>query len=214
MAFALLTHASGSGIVTATTTAISTLGADLIVLALSGNPGTGTPTDSKMNSWSGGGSYISDFSSAVQIWYCAAPVTDGSHTFTNPDAQSSITVAALSGSNAAPFDSATGTNALAVPNANCPSITPAQNNSLIVAIGGTGWTNTTTVDSGFTVTDFVDLGSVFSIVMAYLIQGSAAAVAPTFSPSSFDGFGQSAVAIAVFKPAVAAAGKTFFLIPN
>lgn len=203
MSFSLLSHGAGSG----TTSAINTTGADLIVLALSGNPGTGTPTDSQSNTWTGLGSFASDFNSAVQIWYCASPFTSASHTFTDSDSQSSICAAAFSGSNTIPIDTSTGTHNLPVPNSTCPSITPGQNNSLIITIGGTGWTNTTTIDQGFTVTDFVDLGSVFSIEMAYLIQGTAAAVNPTFSPSSFDGFGQSGLAIAVFKPAAAPAGR-------
>ena len=184
---------SGAGV----TVGIDTTGCDLIVVLVSEFSGTGAGlTDSKSNSWtaltqkSGGGGG----NSKARIYYCAAPTVGTSHTFTWSGGNlESIEVIAVRGAHASPFDVEAGTTNGTQPG----SITPSVNGCLVVCGLSADTTATLpTINSsfatigtrGYLVTSHLQSGG------AYLIQGTAAAVNPTWSDTG-------ACVIAAFKPA-------------
>lgn len=202
--FTLKANASAHATSAPTTSAIDTSGANLlVVVAIKFAPGvTGASiTDSKSNTWTSLTAQTQASDAYCQIFYCASPTVGTGHTFTwlGANTFAGVAVQAWSGANVTPFDVENGAGATATSLAT-GSVTPGQNNSLIIAglCASTG-SNTYAIDSGFTVTDSIDYvgGSGLGIAMAYFKQGSAAAINPTWSwITSAD----AAATIAVFKP--------------
>ncbi len=193
-----------------TTDAISTTGADLIVLIVSYyNPG-GSPTvsDSASNSATYITSQVGTFGSGCAIYYYDHPTTSGSHTFTVSGASNypTISVMAWSGADSSPLDQSNqgpgGSSSIQL-----GSVTPSQDGELIV----TGLTvnngSSITLDSGFTISNAWDaIPYNFATGMGYLVQGAASAVNPTWSYSTSPPDNGAAV-IATFKGNFALAGS-------
>lgn len=170
---------------------IDSTGGDLICVscAAGGNAGGATITDSK------GNTYSLVASGDSEIHYCQAPTVGTGHTFTmsgGSEFAPGMSVAVYSGSAATPLDQHATPSGSTQPG----SITPTQDGELIVTgldgHDGSGFT----IDSGFTVatqTPFTG-GQWWGSAQAYLVQGTAAAVNPTWS------YGISS-SIASFKPA-------------
>jgi hypothetical protein len=119
----------------------------------------------------------------VRIFYCAAPVTSASHTFTvsSSNNTSFVVQAWNSGTTTAFLDRfSAGTNA-----AQAGSITPTYDGEMIFAACMHTYSSTGTIDSGFTIAgaDFIPYlgGSYVGSGAAYLIQTTAAAVNPTWN---------------------------------
>jgi hypothetical protein len=117
------------------------------------------------------------------IFYCYAPTVGVGHTVTATSGNGSypdIQVQAWSGSAPAPLDqfAGNGGNGLTVA---AGSVTPTQNNELIVTGIGVTNANPTSIDSGFTLSDSLS---------AYLVQGTAGTVNPIWT------FGVSQAALA------------------
>lgn len=204
-------HLQFGGTGTATSgTSINTTGASLIVVHIGATAftlGTITITDSRGNTYatltsqsSTGG--VKAFS---QIVYISAPLTSATHTFTATVGGSpfvlnySIEVQAYTGSltSGSPFDVQNGTTNT-VATIQPGSVTPTQAGSLVVSgYGGTTAAPAASIDSSFTITDSLSGGP--KSALAYIVQGAAAAVNPTWS--SNNGSGDEAAVIAVFKPA-------------
>lgn len=170
-----------------TTTGIDTTGADLLVLVvvslLSSDP---TPTDSKSNSWSGltlrsGGG--SDYS--VRLWYCQGGTVGASHTFTIASGSSypSICAMAFSGSAATPLDQQNGATGDNVGTLATGSITPTQDNCIIVSGIAADFMASGSVSESMTITDKYDWNSGQAIggAAAYKFQAGAAAINPTWT---------------------------------
>lgn len=169
-----------------TTTAIDTTGANLIVVSVSGVSSTAvTVSDSK------GNTYTSltrrENSSPVvfnQLWYVYNPTVGSGHTFTvgGANTYSAIAVMAFSGAIASPADQENGATSSSGTSIATGSITPSQNNEIVIA--GICRENSTNgaLDSGFTYLDVPYVGAVsMGGGIGYKIQTAAAAVNPSFS---------------------------------
>ena len=200
-----------TGGATVTTDAADFTGCDLIVVGhTSFSPNTeNTLSDSQGNTWT---ALTVQQSDAVRfhLYYAAAPSVSSTQTFSLSSVTSSfpaLAVVGFSGTHASPFDVSNGAVDNTGDNSMQPgSVTPSQNDSLVVTGIGCGTSTVPTMDGGFTVEEASATvgGNHFGIGLAYLIQTSAAAANPTWSYTATAG-GQGST-IAVFKPAVAAAG--------
>lgn len=214
MAIAHLSSAvagADSGLSTATTAAINTTGASLIVLVVTGYNTSGvTPTDSAGNTWTGLTHYANASLRGCRIWYCVNPTTSASHTFTASQSYGgpAIVARAFSGTETvSPLDVSNGASheGVDITSWQPGSVTPSQDDSLLIAgIAMNSAIPVPSVDQGFTVSGASSGHPDYfhgTIGAAYLIQGSAAARNPTFS---WTGNAEAAAAIAVFKPAATA----------
>jgi len=203
-----------------TTAGITTTGANLIIIGVASYSVNTieTVSDSKSNTWTrltiytegtGGGA-----GARHTLYYCLAPTVGTGHTFTASGTTifPSINVVAFSGAKVtAVFDVENGAAGFVYQPG---SVTPSQNNSLIVT-GIHSWQSSipNTINSGFTVSTTQNYigGQRFGAGLAYLIQSTAAAVNPTWTsnnPTAHD-----AVGIAVFKPEpVATTGNSNFFL--
>lgn len=164
-----------------TSSAINSTGADLVIAAASYYNTSPTVTDSAGNTWTyatirSGGIY------RTRIAYCLAPTTSASHTITWSGSSSypSIAFAAFSGVDSYDQESGSGgASATRQPG----SITPSDNGALLFCSLVTNKTTTRSIDSGFTQLTAVNysFGNYMAGNWAYLIQGTAAAVNPTWS---------------------------------
>ena len=205
-----------------TTTGINTTGASLLVVQIvyyqSGGsivPGTNF-TDTYSNSWnliknetpSGGG--------GSSFYYCSNPIVGTGHTFSvsGSSLYPCISVAAYSGvSTTSPLDQSSGANIAGSGTSLQPgSVTPNQNNELIVAGLAIGSTTTTTTVSPPFFAPLAVSGAAFAVDISDLVQPTAAAVNPTWT---FTGgsFGSSA-SIATFKQAPTAPTTATITAPS
>lgn len=207
MAIALVANTYSTG---AASSAIDTTGATLLVAVCSGFIGS-TPnlTDSKSNTWTG--LTIRGGGSLVKIYYVANPTVGTNHTFDPSGTNPSCTVAAFSGVvTTSPFDQENG-NTGSGGSVSTGSVTPSEDNELVIA-GVTFYpAGVVSINGGFTITDQVNyvLGAEMGSGLAYLIQTSVAAANPAWSHS---GFTDAAVAIATFKAAAATGNRRRRLI--
>jgi hypothetical protein len=196
MGWSILSH-TGAGSVDAgasvTTSNISTLGADLIILGVSfygfaSSPGT--LSSSPSNTISLLPAYFDSVTSGVQLAYITTPATSATANFSVSSAGTymSLMVLAVSGVASPPADVETG-NAPGTSGTTIQpgSITPPHNGALIVTVLNVNGTETggdaPSIDNSFTITDTVDYnaGNHFLGSLAYLVQGSAAAMNPTWT---------------------------------
>lgn len=211
MAYALVTNgaAASSDGNSATTGSLNTTGADLIVVGACSFQGVAVSvSDSKSNTpWNARTIYAVSGDPSVQLFYFQAPTVGTGHTFTVTTSGGfpSVFAAAFSGSTSTPYDVENGsTSGVAVTSKQPGSITPNQDNSLIVSlVAPSPYASNGAIDSSFTITNHVSNGANnYGGAMAYLIQGTAAAVNPTWTFSS----ATVAVTQAAFKPAVGGGG--------
>lgn len=206
MAYALIanTAAATSDTFAVTTGAINTTGANLIVIAVTdyvGLSASPTPTCNQGNTYVGlTGQEASGFTH-IRLWYLFNPTTNASHTFSSPTTgqirHPTILVAAFSGAQSSPFDQQNGTTG-STPIA-AGSITPSQDNELIISAVGFNATGGATVNESMSETNDVEYESGVNLagVMAYKIQTTATAINPTWALSS----SESAAVVASFKAA-------------
>lgn len=192
------------------TSGINTTGANFLVLTLSSYEIYSLPTisDSKFNTWNVLTSYSTTPYERQTLYYAINPSVGNGHTFSASSSGSypAIAVMAFSGMNtSAPFDVQNG-NSHGVGGGSTistGSVTPSQDGSLIVTgQGGATSSQSMTIDNGFTKGTQID-GDVsynFSVVMAYKIQSTAAAINPTWTQGSTVVADYMSTAIAVFKP--------------
>lgn len=215
MAYAFVTgaHAIAAGKNSATTTGINTTGADLVVVISSwetdaGGPATLVITDNKSNgNATSVGPTTGTFRTNISYWH--NPTVGSGHTFSfsATSAFACIAVLCFSGSAATPLDQSNGATVSNAATIQAGSITPTQDNELvIVSWCGAGTTNTLTIDGSFTKTDFLTwvTGANDGGGAAYLIQTTATAANPTWTADTSTG---QAAKIASFK--AAATGKLF-----
>ena len=212
MAFALIaTDAAGSSDVgqTVTSAAIDTTGANLITVCVSSyqtNPAP-TLTDNKSNTWTGLTVREQATAARIRIFYCFNPTVGSGHTFTATNSPTAsfptLIVHAWSGAATSPFDQENGNTSPGIGPTSSGSVTPTENNELIITAvsqGGASVTNQTSIDGGFTMSGNVSrlAGNHQAGAAAYLIQTTAAAANPAWTHG---GSGATAVAIATFKAA-------------
>lgn len=185
-AWSLIAQASVGG--TGNTSAINTTGANLLVACIATNQSGGgvAPTDSQSNTWT---KAIAETATVpfVTVWYVYSPSTSSAQTFsasTNPTP--AIVVAAFSGSASSPLDQTNGSGYSATTSAATGSITPTQNNELLISCLSSSASNAIT---NLTVNDsFSQVATVAGVSgtnawgsMYYLVQPTAAAINPTWS---------------------------------
>ena len=220
-AIALVAHTSaqstGGAGAAVTTSAIDTTGSTLLVVSVSwylDGGGTLAVSDSKGNTWVQITSAIFDPGSArtqTVLFYVKNPTVGTGHTFTCGGAGTycGIFVATFSGTDTAQnvdqhnqAGSGPGTSTTFQPG----SVTPSQNNELIVSglLQPSNTSQTLSIDSGFSKTDEAPLvsGNAFGGALAYFVQGTAAAINPTWTASPAAGL---AATSATFKAAGGAA---------
>jgi hypothetical protein len=175
---------------TAVTPAVDTTGATLLVVVVGQwlSATFGTVTDSKGNTWT---ALTSPFTNPVReaMFYAAAPTVGPSHTVTYSGTGSqypSMCMAAFAGVRlTAPLDQSVGTGAAGSGTTPItpPSITPTAAKPLLIAGLGFEGTVTWSISAGFTLTDQITwVNNVnFGTALAYLVQGTAATVNPTWT---------------------------------
>lgn len=209
MAFALVVGTAVGANSNPTTPSIDTTGANLIIIGVSGWTGSfPAPADSKGNSWTAL-TQRSYGDSIVCLYYCYAPTVGSGHTFSmSGTVYASIMVLAFSGAASSPFDAENGNGNGSTPvnTLAAGSITPSEDNELVVAVWGSSNFDSPSVDSGFTLSQVnAGTGLPYHGGLAYKIQTTAATVNPTASWTSAQ---WASAGIACFK-ASAAAVKPF-----
>lgn len=215
MAISLVAHAEGHGANNPATGAIDTTGANLIVVTTTryGGSSSVSVTDNKGNTFTGGTEQlISSGDPGVRIWRCENPIVGSGHTFTfnGTSIFGGLCVAAFSGAGSPAFDTETGVaGSVGAFSVQPGSITPPQDGCLLVTTvttnNSTGDTPNFAVDSSFIQLDHYDFngGVNYGGTLAYLIQGTAGAVNPTWSWSNSV---VPAAAMMDFKPATGGGG--------
>jgi hypothetical protein len=202
-----------------TSGAIDTTGSTLLVLCVSAFVTTpGTISDSKSNTWVAGAA-TSSANDAIFCFYVKNPTVGSGHTFTDTATGNfaTIFVASFSGTdttaNTDQSNSSGGTPGAGTVQPG--SVTPTTNNQVLVtAVSADANTQTLSINAGFTITDQVNsFTNGYTGAMAYLVQGTAAAVNPTWT--STNGTEVLQAAINTFKASAAAASRTsdFFIAP-
>jgi hypothetical protein len=183
---------------TVTTDAIDTTGANLLVAVYSNWATSATITDSKSgNTWTNLTGYGS--ASRIRIAYCIPSDVGTGHTFTATNNFPSLAVFAFSGTHSSPYDAESGNSASSVTTIQPGSLTPAEDNSLVIA-GASGAGGGTLATTGFTTIGIAgDGGKCVPTAAGYLIQTTKAASNPTWTPSEAGNSG--ACALVVFKAA-------------
>lgn len=186
---------------TVTSGAIDTTGADLIVIGIAVD-GSATPTisDSKSNTWTP--LTASTLTVKTILYYCSNPTVGSGHTFSNTGAFNfcSLCVSAFSGVKTSnPFDQENGATATGVTTVQTGSVTPTEDNELIVThLGFNAAGLPTSIDSSFIETNDAEFGAAnnYGSTMAYIVQTTAGSVNPTWTRT---GTGAQATRIATFK---------------
>jgi hypothetical protein len=200
-AIALVTNTKVAG--NGTTPAINTTGANLLTIKMvEFGASPPAPTDSLSNTWTKCGAEAISGNSHAQIYYAKNATVGAAQTFTVAGGSfPSLFAASWSGvDTSAPCDQ-TGTGTVTGgQDTVLSSVTPSQNNELIITVLSNNSSDNPTVDSGFTKQDTQLSTSNEGVAWAYLIQGTAAAVAPTWHTA---GSSNQAACIATFKAAAA-----------
>jgi hypothetical protein len=196
-----------------TTAAIDTTGASLIVVAMASllGAGPGILTDSKGNSWTTGPSQDGSVCT-TSLFFVTSPITGTGHTFTCGTGDGALIVAAYTGTLAtSPLDVSSQAHSGGATSLAPGSVTPDQDNSLIIFAAGDQWLGTLTPSVGSIVgTAFpFSAGKAFGMGLANFIQGAAASINPSLSWSG--GSAPAEAVGAVFKPApvVTSSGRFF-----
>lgn len=205
----LLSHATAAGLSTATTGAINTTGASLIVIGIARQASNADAiSDSAGNTWTKLTESLATGAVGTVMYYCAAPNTSATHTFTLGSTNAGvICVAAFSGiQTVTPFDQQNGGSNTTGSTLATGSVTPTQNGELLVTMFGFNVAGTpVSINSGFTITDTTNFASGVNYggSLAYFIQTTAGAINPTWTRT---GSSSQAARIATFIAAAAAAG--------
>jgi hypothetical protein len=215
-AFSQVLHSftAGGAASSVTTGNLTTTGADLLIVAVTDYQAStlGSVSDNKSNTWTQLTSRNDGAVARVTFWYAKNATVGSNHTFTyngcGGTCYPTIYVQAWSGSDlTAPFDVENGASGAAISSLATGSVTPNQANSLLLAATNPWTVSISSIDSSFTIDDSraYNPGFEFAGAVAYLVQGSAAAVNPTFTYSGSTA-GAAAV-IAAFKPATGGGGS-------
>ena len=176
---ALLTHTQKIG---ATSSAIDTSGASLIVVATI-SYSSFSISDSKSNTWLTATShkYTIDTNFVVRLLYAQSPITVGSgHTFTVTSTSTAFAVACFSNVASSPLDKTSHAQVISVGGTGGPGAwSPASDNELIIGVDGTEPGVTNVIDAstpGITLTEVEQVHGVggvnYGILLTYGVQGS------------------------------------------
>jgi hypothetical protein len=188
--------------------------ADLIVLPCAQDKDTfpGSYSDSLGNSYSSGNVYTGAANNA-HFLYCQNPAVSSGMTFSSTGHTTGVAAAWFSGSAVSPLDQQNG-NINISPGGGSGSITPTQDNELVLFMVGGATRNTISLTSspGAIVDSFGEVdGNTWGLAWAYVIQTTAAVISSTWSWSD-PGYGTQS-AIISFKAAIVAAASPIPPIP-
>lgn len=199
-----------------TTSAIDTSGADALIAVVAWSPSNGEPTltDSKGNTWTLRNIATGGFGGeANRIFDCIGPTVGTGHTFTltGSSADTGIAVLACSGvKQTSPYDQSNQNDFASGATMNPGSVTPTEDNELIVCGLSTIQVSTASIDGGFTELGYLTASN-RGIDLAYLIQTTAAAANPTWSFTG--GLQFTNGTIATYKAAPASSAVTARVLP-
>jgi hypothetical protein len=215
MAFALIANAvGGTGFPqdSTTTSSINTTGANLIVIAVASYAVHAVPVigDSKSNTWTNIINTASATIGRASLFYCLNPTVGAGHTFTSAmtGSYANLAVVAFSGAKATSVtDQSNGATTGAATALATGSITPSEDNELIVSSLCFNAVNTIAIDSGMTISNQFNYsnGVIFGIMCAYKIQTTAAAINPS---ASWGTSTAAEISIASFKAEPAASSSS------
>ena len=204
------TSAVSPNAVSVTTPAINTTGANFIVVAASAIAANGRITDSSSNTWIALNQY-GPFAvgTGMRLFYSLNPTVSSAQTFTFSDTTSvdypAIAVAAFSGvATSLPFDAENGSSIPARAGTfPTGSINPLANGELIISATGNCSGTADTIDSSFTVVQHnsCSSGFAFGVSLAYLVQGVAGPVNPSWTIGQQNSVTNASFAIASFRSA-------------
>lgn len=202
--------ASAVGANGTTTGAVDTSGADLLVVTVSDGFGAiGTVTDSKSNTWNALTTYTQGATGGrVTIYYAYNPNVGSGHTFTYAGANVFCAVEMTAWSGALltdPFGTENGATTAGATSLSTGSVTPSEDNMLLISVLSFGASNTAAINSSFTISHQGNYSAAtnYGGAQAYKVQSSAGAENPQWSWGASTA---AAAAIATFK---AAAGGGF-----
>lgn len=183
-AIALSTNTACSG-GACTTPGVTTTGATLLIVGESCSTTCLAPTDSLSNKWV---ALTQQTIGAVResIWYSTNPVVGSAQTFTGSSPTFGICVTAFSGvlTSLSALDVQNGATTASTTSLQPGSITPSQNNELVVSyLGGGVSTNSPLINSGMTITNSMNFVASASYMqaMAYIVQTTASAINPIWT---------------------------------
>lgn len=197
---------SGADADTFTTSAIDTTGANLLVAAIATEGGAATISDSKGNTWNTIDSFNVFGSRILQLAYSVPSSVGSGHTFTvtGTDIFAGVSVGSYSGAHATPLGASSKNGTIFGSSLQPGSLTPSEDNMLLVTGLQYEDSSTPTINSSFTVettnvkADFGETGS----SLADQIQTSATARNPTWSGTNLNN-----VVMATFKQAAGGGGS-------
>lgn len=219
MAIAYVTSAKQGATNGATTSSVDTTGANFFAFALAnyivGDTSGTFFSDSKSNTWTKLTTRNSS-ESRSRIAYAYNATAGSGHTFTYDSFSnnySGIVIGGFSGvlTSGDPFDQENGSTTEGATSLATGSVTPSENNELVIAAWGfrSDPGGTPSLNGGFTLIDYqVWNSSWFGCALGYLIQTTATAANPT---ASWTNTVQAAASIATFKAAAGASPKAILL---
>lgn len=204
--YSFITHTTANSSSSATTSAVDTTGANLIVIEVNWFSGSATISDSKGNTWTALTQFQGSLSRyTTRLYYCINPTVGTGHTFTAAATIVVVNVAVFSKTGSAPaFDVQNGLNYTSANTTTIQpgSLTPAGNNELFILGACFNDIGTTalpaTADSSFNSTDQSKQGSnLLYGACWYKIQTTGGAENPTITFAHL--IDEASAAIAVFK---------------
>jgi hypothetical protein len=178
--------------------AMDTRGANLIICCVGSYASTSfTLTDSLGNTWTALTTYGGS-AATCKLFYCLSPLTGSAQTFKVTGVFApTISIAAFSRSSSSTFDVSNGSSGSGT-SINPGSITPSQDNEIIITGVVADNTSNSSIDSGFTIAAQASgqVGISVGSMISYKFQTSASASNPTATNS---GAITMAVSIAAFK---------------
>jgi len=198
-----------------TTGSADTSGATLLVVVVSTYGTGGTLTDSNSNTWNALTRRGSAGDAGCQIYYAVNPTVGSGHTFTYSSTAKYPSVAAMAFSGAdtsSPFDVQNGANNTTMTTLATGSVTPSEDNELIIAGYGGYSGAVSSIDSGMTIANSVAYSANhLAAGSAYKIQTTATAINATWTIGSAS---INAAAIATFKAAAGGGGPVIPVFMN
>jgi hypothetical protein len=203
MAIALVTHQSFAGGASGGTTAsgVDTTGANLILVVVGAYQGSGSGalqsvTDNKSNTYTRRTFLKTSVTGyQIELWECLNPTVGSGHTFTQNTSNgfNSFCVGAFSGvaTSSAFGASVTAEIASGTSTQQAGSLTPSANGALFISglLLNDSMAGTVSINSSLTITDQVAHGANNEgSALAYIVQGTAGALNPTWSGQSTGSF--------------------------
>lgn len=204
MTFSLVASTKKGGTTSGVTTdAIDTSGADLIVVHVASQAGISyTLSDNKSNTWNALTIHDGNLFTASKFFYAINPTVGSGHTFTTSGVNSAASIQAEAwsgGKLTSPFDQQNGASGTTSPRST-GSVTPSEDNELVIAGLGCFLNATPTISESMTVQQSLNWssGNYIGGAIAHKVQTALAAINPAWTFSDdFGGYGS--VSIATFK---------------